>query len=65
MSVLYYIANVVAFLMLPNNCTTGETGELSLVEPSTAALLFSSVLFGLYDAIASIIGEALICKSST
>ena len=60
-SLIYFVANAIALLMLPDNCTIGKNIAESIVSPQLAVLLTASVGFGIYDSVASIIGESLIC----
>ena len=52
---------MIAFFMLPNNCTIGKDVKDAIVTPKLAVLLTASVCMGIYDSTASIIGESLIC----
>ena len=69
-TVFYYIACVISFLMLPNSCSlrpslikTDIGQSRTLVSPKLWVFLLCSLLLGIYDTTSSTIVESLICES--
>jgi len=60
-SFLFLGAISVCFIMLPNECTISSTPQSSLVTPKVSVLMLTSVIIGIYDSTASIIGESILC----
>ena len=57
---LFFVVNALMFVFLPNDCTNSSVYENPLVDPTIGLILLCSFLFGMTDAIFSMLPEAAI-----
>ena len=57
---LFFVVNALMFIFLPNDCTNSSIYESPLVDPTIGLILVCSFLFGMTDAIFSMLPEAAI-----